>query len=236
MEIRFNPTWKPGNRETLTPTTLGQELRWCADLGMFALDRPIAASCAHQTPFCRSECFNGKLYDLYQLGPKDQRNESAWLANNVTSLSVSLSRKRHQTNRARFMTRGEALKDSADIPRIRAICEATPNTVWWLPTRSWHNRKLWRRIEAAGLRDIPNLRILASIDPSDRMPDLDWIAAKGLSTMYFGDNGEAFRVHPILGQWFRCPKTWAHVKGACSKCKRGCFNRSRPVRVHLKKH
>ena len=88
------------------------EIRFCDDIGMFAFDRPIHSSCVHRTDYCDSHCFNDKLYKAYPaMHGKDIRNEQYWTQITGQQVFDTLQRKRKQTKRVRFMTRGEALSD-----------------------------------------------------------------------------------------------------------------------------
>lgn len=210
------------------------ELRWCEDIGMYALDRPIPTSCVHRTSYCDTHCFNVKLYRVYKnMAVKDVRNEAYWQQLTGFQVHETLRRRKKQTKRARFMTRGEGIKDHNDIDRVEDICLATPNTDWWLPTRAWRNALLMAQIQSR-LVPIPNLHILASYDPSNTPEDWETTRVFGWSTMYFGDDG--FLTTPLGEKMFKCPKTWGKVKGACGTCKRGCFEGHGRVDVHLSQH
>jgi len=210
------------------------ELRWCKDIGMFAFDRPIPTSCVHKTAFCEKTCFNVKLYKFYKnMSVKDVRNEAYWQQIDGFQVRETLKRRRKQTKRVRFMTRGEAIKDHNDVNRVVDICKENPNTEFWLPTRAWRDALLFARASAT-LKSIPNLHVLASMDPSNTPEEWEQVIAQGWSTMYYGD--DEFLTTPVGGKMFKCPKTWGHVEGACGVCKRGCFEGYGRVDVHLKAH
>ena len=209
---------------------------------MFAVDRPIndipeagvEGSCVHRTDHCNLTCYNVKLYQVYPaMVGKDVRNEQAWQESTGADYAAALDRKRKPTTRFRLMTRGEAIKDVSDIGRVLDICKANPERLVWVPTRAWRNPLLRALIEGA-LFDVPNLAILASIDPetTDHEPEL---IASGWNTMFYGDDSP----QATEGR-FLCPKTWRDIKGACGTCKAGCF--AKPilgrtgVRVHLSQH
>jgi len=210
------------------------ELRWCEDIGMFALDRPIPTSCLHKTEFCDKKCFNVKLYRLYpNMEKKDIRNEAYWKQLTGKALKATLDRRTLQTDRVRFMTRGEAIRDYSDLDRVEDICEYNPDREFWLPTRAWRDALLMARIESQ-LRPIRNLHVLASMDPSNPAVDWETVRAFGWSTMFFGD--DKMLTTPLGEKMFKCPKTWGKVKGACGTCKRGCFEGHGRVNVHLQGH
>jgi len=104
--------------------SIAKEMRYCADIGMFALDRPIEGTCVHATEFCSAlgeggTCFNKKLYRIYPaMHSKDKRNEAAWRAidsESAADMAKSLDRRKKQTDRIRLMTRGEAFSDGYKI-------------------------------------------------------------------------------------------------------------------------
>ena len=211
----------------------GQPLRRCQDLDMHATDRPVS-SCAHATDYCRANCYNLKFYrrNKRNLCARDKDTARLWLNPNYPQLvAAQLSRARAQTKRARFKTRGEALSSYADIARVKAVCEATPATTWWLPTRAWRNPFLRSAIRAE-LWGVRNLRLMACIDPSNSAAEVTGLEAEGWSTMFFG-NDEA---HPLGSLAHKCGKTWRPKNHApCSRCRKGCFLK-RQVHVWLRKH
>ena len=221
---------------------MSSEMRWCEDIGMFAIDRPIndipeagvEGSCVHRTDYCNETCYNVKLYKLYPaMVGKDVRNEQAWQESTGADYAAALDRKKKPTDRFRLMTRGEAIKDFGDIKRVLDICQANPNRLIWVPTRAWRS-PLLRGIIEVSLFDIPNLAILASVDP-DTLSSEPGLLASGWNTMFYGDDSPEV----TAGRFF-CPKTWKDIKGACGTCKAGCFAGPvlgrKGVQVHLKSH
>lgn len=199
-------------------TSTAKEIRFCNDIGMFASDRPVS-TCKWRTAFCRANCYNCKLYAMYKdMSSKDIRNEQEWQSLTGQALATSLNRKRKQTERFRLMTRGEALSTRDDIDRVKDICKANPERLVWLPTRAWRSKEL-RPIIEQELMPIKNLRLQASLDPSNSQQEIDDLVSAGWSTMFFGNDDKA----PIEGS-VKCPKTWEHKKGHCAKCKGGCFS------------
>lgn len=205
------------------------ETRFCKDIGMFAVDRPMA-SCVHRSEFCRKHCYNGKLYKIYKgMKGKDCRNADFWETLTGQGLADILKGKRHQTKRFRFMTRGEALATMDDVDRVVEICKSNPNTLFWLPTRGWRNADLRPVIEQK-LSKIRNLRLMASIDPSNTESEIAGLVAGGWSTMFFGNDD-----HAPIADSVKCPKTWAKKHGHCAKCTGGCFS-PKQRHVWLKMH
>jgi len=212
------------------------EMRFCDDIGLWAIDRPIPASCVHATDYCETSCYNLKLYRLYPtMEGKDVRNENSWQGCSAEDYPRELARKRKggRKDRFRLMTRGEAFRDSSDIHRVAAICAAMPDVLIWAPTRAWRDPLLRAQLE--GLREsAPNLCLLASLDPSNTEAEYADLVSGGWPTMYFGD-GSGWQGP----DGFECPKTFRGLKGHCAQCKAGCFAErtiGRRVDVILKQH
>lgn len=204
-------------------------IRFCRDIGCFALDFP-KFTCAFRTDFCNEKCYNVKLRRMYgdAMANRDHTNLEAWNNCTVDDFINALSGKRtRQVKRFRFATRGEALYSSQNIRKISEIAKAIPDTIFWIPTRAWRNSI--RRAEImAILFPLKNMRVMASLDPSNSPAEIALLKADGWSTIFFGDNEQTTNR-------IKCTKTWGHVKGACATCKIGCFNKKR-VDIHLKEH
>jgi len=237
-------------------------LRWCADIGMWSLDRPIndipntniTGSCVNRTSFCDATCYNIKLYRMFPaMLTKDIRNEEFWQSLSTTRLHtygtqahtydhpslVSLRKKfknsRRQTKRVRLMTRGEGIKDKSDVQRIRILCEEFPDVIWWLPTRAWRDIEL-RGLIARYLMPLPNLALNASLDPTNTENEIRLLKSDGWNTMFYGDDT---RTTMNEKRMFMCPKTHKKLTNHCGICKGGCFSLSsigRRTDVHLSQH
>ena len=211
-------------------------IRYCADIGMYAYDRQISASCVHATEFCRTNCFNDKLFKVYPaMHAKDVRNEQFWAQIDGAQVKQDIVRraKYRQTQRVRLMTRGESFSTYGDIGRVAEIVESNPDTIFWIPTRAWRN-PLMRKLIDQNVRPLKNARVMASMDPTNTADDWESLQLDGWSTMSFGEN-RATSTPDQSRRLFKCPKTFGHVKGACAVCKNGCFKDSQ-VHVHLKQH
>lgn len=208
---------------------ISKAIRFCKDIGCFALDFP-KFTCAFRTEFCNANCYNIKMHRMYgdAMVKRDQFNLDAWATCTVQEFVDSLTKKRtRQINRFRFATRGEVFYSSQNIQKIRDIAQAMPDTIFWVPTRAWRNSM--RRAEImAVLFPMKNVRVMASIDPSNSLDEVSALKADGWSTIFFGDND-------ATNNRVKCEKTWCHVKGACANCENGCFNSER-VDIHLKQH
>ena len=226
-------------------------LRWCKDIKMWAIDRPINdvgdvnGSCVHRTSFCDTSCYNVKLYKMIKgMAKIDITTAKFWQSlptnknenqDSLKSLQQKLFRSRRQTKRARLMTRGEAIKDMSDVFRIKTLCEATPNTTWWVPTRAWRNKGLKQLIEDV-LFPLKNVAINASLDPSNTKEEEQLLKDSGWATMYFGDDTKT--TSSVGDRRYLCPKTHKKLK-ICDTCKGGCFSKvaiGRTSNVHLSQH
>jgi hypothetical protein len=216
-------------------STLGTEMRFVPDIGMWALDRPISSSCVHRTEFCESSCYNDKLYKLYPaMYGKDVRNEEAWQENDAQDLASCLSRKKKGSkNRFRLMTRGESISNFSDIERVINIAKELKGYKIWVPTRSWRSPVLFAMAQQA-FRKYPNIILMASMDPSNSQEEWEHVKNLNLNTMFFGDDD--MEVTPNGDKVFKCPKTHKHLNGHCAICKGGCFTTRNRVDVHLKQH
>ena len=224
------------------------EHRYCADLDMFAIDRPIntirdgggkviaKGSCVWKTEPC-DKCFNLKFMRMYKrdMDAKDVRNERSWQGLTGKALRATLDRKhKRQTDRVRLMSRGETFRDPSDIIRVRDLLTENPDRLFWIPTRAWRSRRM-RPLIVAIMREFPNARIQASTDVTTTREEQAGLDAEGWSTMFFGDD-EAFET--LTGnERSLCAKTWEQDKGACAtRCgKGGCFDKGQ-THVHLKQH
>lgn len=223
------------NNLTAPAEHIKDTMRWTKDIGMFTIDRSRENSCVHKTDFCDDTCFNNKLERAFghAIEPKDVRNDNAWaniMQNDHTDIFKG---KRRQTHRARLMSRGEAFKDFSDLQRVQRLAKQTPDTEWWVPTRAWRDERLWGDVEALESMT-PNLRILASLDPSNTDEEWERMKKTSRSVMFYGD--DEMTTAPTGERMFMCPKTHKKLEGHCSICKGGCFRTDKRVLVHLKEH
>lgn len=206
------------------------ELRWVDDIGMFAIDRSRTASCVHRTSYCDEHCYNNPIEVRFHktIPEKDNRNDIFWDWLDGKKLNDILNRKRKPTNRLRLCTRGEPLSTTNDVFKVLDFAIKNPGTQFWVPTRGWRDPLINALIKAE-LWDIPNISLLASIDPSNDDEEVELLKRAGWNTMFFGDDDKT-------DGCFKCPKTHKHLNGHCDICKAGCFNKRKRVDVHLKEH
>ena len=227
-------------------------LRMCKDINMWALDRPIddipdahvKGSCIHKTSFCKQTCYNVKLYRMFpNMRKKDIENEQFWQAlpwthvdwdnEALALLKGKIDRMRKRPKRIRLMTRGEAFSSIADVFRVKVLCEAFPDIVFWCPTRAWRQGQL-RGVIRDHLFEVKNLNLNASLDPTTTHEEKQSLFAEGWSTMFYGDDGTEAQAGRFL-----CPKTHKKLKKICTLCNRGCFRGTAqgvPSHVHLSQH
>lgn len=126
----------------------------------------------------------------------------------------------------RLCSRGEAITSEDDIEMLISLATSHMNTIFWIPTRSWRCDELLDSL--VELKDLSNIRLLASLDPSNTEEEFIMLKENGFSTMYFGDNTNT-------KDKFLCPKTHFKIHGNCGNCTDGCLSVSR-VDIHLKQH
>ena len=214
-------------------------LSWNQGIEMWTIDRPVA-SCTHCTSFCRRNCYTNKAYVQYHhiMPTSDIKNEYRWNLMTGEALADEIHRKNkrarsRKVERVRFCSKGEPFSELSDIGRIKSIGMENPEVLFWIPTRSWRREAFRERIETE-LLQYPNLRIMASIDPSNSIDEVQMIDKASWSKMFFGiDNVE--EAEKVFGIKFaKCPKTHEGLHGSCQMCNL-CFAAERN-NVHLKKH
>ena len=220
------------------------ETRYTADIGMYASDRPrndvmqgdkvlARGTCHWRTEACKG-CYNEKLERVFKaMIPKDVKNEIFWQQLDGDKFNTILSRKRKDTSRFRFQTRGETFASIADVLRVKDILKKNPDTIFWMPTRAWRNPFLKNLIESH-IFPLANARTLASTDIYTHGREWKQLKETNWPTMFFGNDD--LKTTPNGDKFFLCPKTHKDLKGHCGICKAGCFRNNKRVDVHLKQH
>ena len=207
-------------------------IRYNSDIGVWGIDRPTT-SCTNKSKFCAKECYNNKLYKVFKaMQTADVKNEIYWHSLSLPD-DVTEHFKRRAVKRLRLMSRGEAFSCEADIQRVKDLALANPDITIKIPTRAW--REKWmRKLIIHELDGIKNLRIFASIDPSNTEEELITALAFCDGTLFFGDDN----FHPYgEGVSVKCPKLELKLKAHCKVCDIGCYNQEvTKVHVHLMQH
>ena len=214
-------------------------LTWNHGIQMWAIDRPVA-SCTHRTSFCRQNCYTRKAYTQYHhmMPASDIKNEYRWGVMTGDKIAAEIAGKNQRAraravSRVRFCTKGEPFSEINDIDLVKDIAVKNPEVLFWIPTRAWRQTEFREAIEVK-LFQFLNLSIMASIDPSNSIEEVQMLDKSGWSKMFFGhDNVEeaeaAFRT-----RFAKCPKTHKGLHGSCRTCNL-CFT-TEQINVHLKKH
>jgi len=204
------------------------EIRFNKDIGLWTLDRGIE-SCIWKTEYCKNYCYNNKLYKIFtKMFGKDKRNDEFWKSKDFFSFSSGFLHKK-KVERFRFCSRGEPIQSIDSLTRLSKFAILNPDTLIQIPTRSWRNKEIR---ESYNIINQPNIRLVASIDPSNTKEELD--IAHEYRTFFFGNDDK----HPYGNdnpKIFRCPKTWHKLKGFCAQCQLGCFNKE-IKHIWLKQH
>lgn len=201
-------------------------------IGMFTINRPRQVTClkyGSATVFCRQHCYNNTVEENWNWSIDHEGDEQFWQELTGQKLWNLLKNMRSRYQRIRLASRGEAICLQQDIDKIIDLAVWNPNTLFWIPTRAWRIPKLRTAIENQLLAYWPNLRIQASVDPSNTQGEIDTLISHGWSTMFFGSDSNQARKGRQL-----CPKTWFHEKTSCRTCDI-CFS-ARQTHVHLREH
>jgi hypothetical protein len=158
---------------------------------------------------------------------RDEVDDDWWVNSSACEFTEVLRRKRRPIKRFRFSIRGEIFTKREDVFKVKEILELNPDILFWMPTRAWQNWPMRFAIQDH-LLNVPNARVMASIDPSADVEAVRSLQKTGWKTAYVGDNSAT------EGR-FKCPKTWKHKKGHCQTCRNGCFSKDR-VDVIFKFH
>lgn len=198
-------------------------LAYCDDLDLYCLDRP--RRCPWRTVFCTHPehgCYGAKMEKAWPTWRTWlQKADFLW-----TLLTASAF---NGLSRMRICRVGEPIESIEDIIRITDWANGNPECLFWMPTRSWRNKTLRQ-----ALKTLPeNVKVLASIDPSNTEAEVQSLVREGFSTMFYGNDSR----HPLgnRASVTKCKKTWEHETGRCSRCDEGCFSDKRSD-VWLKFH
>jgi hypothetical protein len=162
----------------------------------------------------------------------EEKIEQQFIQLNGDTFRSQIEKKKKQTKRFRFMSRGEAFTCFNDIKKVEDIVKKNKNTKFWIPTRAWRNDHLLKCINTV-LGKYDNVYLIASMDPSNTKEEWKKLKENNWSTMFFGD--DTLTQTPNGDKFIKCKKTWEKKKGHCQRCSNGCFSNKR-TDVILKKH
>lgn len=207
---------------------LGKLIKWVDGIGMYAFDLP-RITCRFRTAFCNLNCYNQKFYRMYpRMIAYDKACLEAWESCTLSDWILALERKRKSLARFRWATRGDICYSEKSITQVALIARHFRHTIFWIPTRSWRVPAMWAFARGA-FCDLDNIRLMASVDPSNTPEEINGLEKAGISTLFFGNNSEIAQAGRI-----QCPKTWGHIEGSCGSCNH-CFG-TEQIHIHLKKH
>jgi len=226
---------------------MGHEyIRYVPDLGMYAFSRG-RNTCLWQTPWCKKHCYMGKFEQMgWSKSEWDELDNKWWLESAPEAIVAEIIRVAGNDGtpptRFRFSVKGEIWNSAEDVEKVRQILLQMPDTLFWIPTRAWHDWRMSEHIEYS-IFPLPNARVSASVDPTDNISEVQVARDMVWSLMFTGDNDPAEQTmlteNGLDEKWtkdmYRCPKTWQDAKGHCALCTEGCFRKER-TEVHLKKH
>ena len=154
------------------------------------------------------------------LDKRDVKNDNFWLTLTGADLNAILSRKRKQTKRFRFCTRGEPFSLKSDVYKIYRLCAQNKNTDFWAPTRAWRNSSVLDLIINI-LEPLDNFYLTCSLDPSNTQLQVDYLNRMGVSTGFFGDDKTYPFKHnkPVV----KCPNKWGDKTITCANCNVACY-------------
>jgi hypothetical protein len=127
---------------------------------------------------------------------KDIRNEEFWKSNQFPRIAKEFIEK-HDIHRFRLCARGEPISEVQDLVRLRKLALLNQHTLFKIPTRSWRDPVM--RSNYGIIDRLPNIRLIASIDPSNTLKELE--IASSYKTLFFGNDEhhpfEAFDI-PVI--------------------------------------
>ena len=219
-------------------------IRFTEEIGMYSFSRGRVA-CRWKTPWCTKNCYNNKFYRMgWSKDEYDEEYNRYWrgVDSHEFVLDVFKANGNEHPARFRFAVCGEIWGKRDDVEKVMLIVQEMPDTLFWIPTRAWHDGNIADLIERI-VFPMPNARVLASTDPDTTLDEFVWLRYRGWSIVFTGDNDDpnqllltpnGVRENKTLGM-FRCEKTWDMRKGHCATCDAGCFSPEQ-VEVHLKWH
>ena len=223
---------------------MSSPIRYTEEIGMYSFSRGRVA-CRWQTEWCTKNCYAAKFYRLgWSKDEYDVAYNSYWRGvESDQFVSDVLKANNHGIPaRFRFAVCGEIWAKPSDVEKVYLIMYQMPETLFWIPTRAWHDGNMAEAIERLIL-PMDNARVLASVDPDTTEDEFVWLRHRNWSMVFAGDNSDPNQMllapggtqEKLTARMHRCEKTWDQLSGRCATCEQGCFAPG-SVRVHLKQH
>ena len=224
---------------------MSTRIRQVPEIGMFAFSRGMS-TCLWKTPWCEKNCYALKFYRMgWSKAEYDKLDNDFWLETQPVDFAAAVNKAAGNVSvkRFRFSIKGEIWTGEKDVAKVSGIMYLMPDTLFWIPTRAWHNGNMAEAIERLVFQR-PNARVLASVDPNTTPDEFMWLKYRGWQTVFSGDNEDSRQLMLVPGGtqekitvgMHKCEKTWNERGGHCAVCARGCFSSKKDVRVHLKQH
>jgi len=219
-------------------------IRFTEEIGMLSFSRGRIA-CRWKTSWCEKHCYAAKFYRLgWSKDEYDEEYNRYWRGVDSEQFVLDVLKTNHNEHpaRFRFAVCGEIWGKHEDVEKVMLIMQQLPDTLFWIPTRAWHDGNMADSIERL-IFPMPNARVLASTDPDTKADEFVWLRHRDWSIVFAGDNSDPNQLLLAPGgvqekrtaRMHRCEKTWDERKGHCATCDVGCFSPER-VEVHLKRH
>jgi hypothetical protein len=157
-EIKLVPTISFGNKKI-------------GDIWSFSL--PSFVTCPGASTWCREKCYS-RRYEQYRPSCRYSYNKNLATSLMPHFIPKILEKLPETTNCLRIHVSGDFYSPEY-INSWYEICKQRPNTIFWGFTRSWSVERLLPEINK--LRELPNVVLIGSTDPSMELPPDDWRVA-----------------------------------------------------------
>ena len=142
---------------------MSNPIRFVPEIGMFTFSRG-KRTCKWSTSWCRENCYFNKFYRMgWATEESDKRDNTFWRGTDSGEFvtAVKIAADFEPVPRFRFSVKGEIWLLKRDVEKVMLIALAMPETLFWVPTRAWHDGNVADLIERL-IFPLPNARVLAS--------------------------------------------------------------------------
>lgn len=184
---------------------------------IYVFNLPAGISCPGKTEFCASICYAAKVERIYTNTKQAYaRNLDRWLQDSIQwRLDMIQEINKTGAKVIRIHANGDFI-DAAYINAWRMIAETFPKVQFFAYTRSWRVASLLPALEA--FRALPNVSLLASVDPTTGAAPAGWRVASILDK---AESKQAKKTGKAPRQGLVCLEQ-AGKAPTCDKCK-VCF-------------